>query len=115
MSGFKDYLGKKQRAKNVLSPQEESYVEKIVTTTDSMINSDEPLDEIILQRLIDESFRLILNKEMEEIERNLNSAILYATDRLKDKYRDLINKSIIHGDKDEHNSGSTKDTSRKSK
>ena len=115
MSGFKDYLGKKKRDKVLLSKEEQTYVDKIVSTVESNINTKDPIDDTLISTLVEESFRLILNQEMETIERQLRSSVLYATDRLKDKYRNLINKSIIHGDKNnEYNSGSTKDSSRKS-
>lgn len=97
MGTFNDFLGKKKRDKIKISDTEKSYMTKIVDSVKSKINTLDPLTEQDIDRLVTLSFREILNNEMENIERQLNNSVLYATDSLKDQFRNLINKSIIHG------------------
>lgn len=83
MASFKYYREKKQRSKVELSDSEKTYIDKLVTMADQYMSVNRQLD---LDAVIETSYRNVLDEEIVEIDKQLKNAVLYATDKLREKY-----------------------------
>ena len=80
---FKYYRDKKKRDHVVLSDEEETYIDKLVKTSEPYLANNKQLP---VERAVEEAYIIILKEKVDEMEKQLKNAVLYATDRLKEKY-----------------------------
>jgi HD-GYP domain-containing protein (c-di-GMP phosphodiesterase class II) len=94
-SSFKYYRDKKRRDKVVLTDEEETYIDKLVKISEPYLVNNKQLP---VERAIEEAYKAILENEIAQIEKQLKNAVLYATDRLKEKYKQELNNNIKDGE-----------------
>lgn len=83
MSGFKYHREKKQRWSAPISEDQKNYIDMIVAAGEKWIKQN---PELPVDAVSEAAYREVLDKEFEILERKIKSAILYATDKLKEMY-----------------------------
>jgi hypothetical protein len=111
MGSFKNYREKKKRndSKAELTDSERTYIDKIVAIADQHMTVNNDLD---IEAVIETAYRQVLDEEMVNIDKQLKNAVLYATDKVKEKYPPKLNTNINDGDPKDDNSRNVERTTK---